>query len=320
MNWGRYLTPRIWRDRMVEFLWRREGDHAIPRERLTWVIGSEDLRRIRFRWPRGSNIQSEGRRAMGNQIAAALKRFVPVEEAHLQQQYDKCINAEVIVDGHVHQMIVETSDYAPLNERAYDESAIHFKMEFSKDGYGDRPHLFPGGYVTADAVIYKYLARLRRIRDELPPLYQVYGRYGLSMEKRRKPLEMLRSTDAFEFYGGEGKVRYRGYLEEAARSAICIDLPSMSSVTWRMIDLLAIGSCIVGPPHTNQMQVPFVDGTHVAYCKSDYSDIISVCRRYLDDEVKRRDLVRQSREFFDTYLHRDQLASYYIHCCLKLFG
>src|SRR5690606_14672704 len=144
--------------------------------------------------------------------------------------------------------------------------------------------------------------------DTATPRYQVAGRYGLSMEKRRKPLEILRASTRFELYGGEGKVRYSRYLRETALARVCIDLPSMSSITFRMIDYLAIGTCIVGPPHTNQMQVPFEEGVHVAYCKPDYSDLEDVCAYYLEHEDERRRLIANSRAFFDRYLHRDQLG------------
>jgi hypothetical protein len=314
----RYASPSLWREWAGEFAWQATApDHTIARDKLTWPVSDRDLERISIRWPNKASYPYLPRKAMGDQVLAALRRFLPVAEVPLEQPFDKCINIEVTIDGRTHMVVIETSDYAPLNETAYEKADLHFKMEFSKEGYGHRPRLLPGGYVNADSVIYKYLPRLRQMRDEQPPEFEVYGRYGLSMEKRRRPIELLRATTSFAYYGGTGKVRYSKYLQEAALSRICIDLPSMSSVTWRMIDLLAIGSCIVGPPHTNQMQVPFENGVHVAYCREDYSDLIEVCRHYLDHEAEARKLVVQSRSFFDTYLHRDQLAAYYIHQCLK---
>jgi hypothetical protein len=158
------------------------------------------------------------------------------------------------------------------------------------------------------------------MRDELPPLYEVYGRYGLSMEKRRRPLEILQTTRAFSFYGGTGKVRYSAYLREMARARICIDLPSMSSIPFRVIDLLAVGSCSVGPPHTNQLLRPLENGVHVTYCKPDYSDLEEVCVALLKDDDRRRQLVANSRAFFDAYVHRDQQTSFYLHHMLERFN
>jgi hypothetical protein len=237
----------------------------------------------------------------------------------LPQPYDRVVNFEVVVERQRRLVMIETSDYPELNERAHSDADLHFKMEYSIAGYGPRDRLLPGGYVPADPSLFRYLGFLRRLRDDARALYEVYGRYGLSLEKRRTPMAILRNSTRFAFYGGEGKVRYSRYLQELARAQICIDLPSMSSITFRMIDSLAIGSCIVGPPHTNQMQVPFVDGMHVAYCAPDYSDLEEVCANLLADESTRRSMIANSRAFFDRYLHPTQLGAYYLHHCGRLF-
>jgi hypothetical protein len=65
---------------------------------------------------------------------------------------------------------------------------------------------------------------------------------------------------------------------------------------------------------------PFVDGEHVAYCKPDYSDLEEVCVHYLENEDERRKLIRNSRAFFDTYLHPLQLGAYYVHHMLASLG
>jgi hypothetical protein len=305
------LSPRAWYDRAVELSW-----HLLPGPRLdpvtlTWPVAAERLRDVVVRWPR--TYQWRPRRIWGDQIVAALKRFARVRPAEIAQSYDHVIRFEVEIGGRRHPINIETSDYPELNEEAYRDSALHFKMEYSLAGYGARDHLLPGGYVNADAAIYRYLGRLRAMRDRLPPLYEVYGRYGLSMEKRRRPLEILRASRAFRFEGGEGKARYSRYLREVARARICIDLPSMSSITFRCVDFFAIGTCIVGPPHTNQLLQPFQEGVHAVYCKPDYSDLEEVCAGLLREPERQRELVHNTRAFFDATMHREQLASYYLH-------
>ena len=257
---------------------------------------------------------------IGQQVLEAMGRHVRTEIGDLPQPYERVINVEFVVGDRTYRVMIETSDYPELNERAYADADLHFKMEYRKGGYGARDRLLPGGYVPNDPALYTYLPRLRAIRDNERPRYAVSGRYGLSMEKRRKPLEILHASRRFDFYGGEGKVRYSRYLRETAQSRVCIDLPSMSSITFRMIDYLAIGTCIVGPPHTNQMQVSFENGVHVAYCRSDYADLEDVCAYYLEHEEARRALIANSRAFFDRYLHRDQLGPYYLHHCLARFA
>jgi hypothetical protein len=308
------MHPRTWVDRGVELAWRALPEQA-PTVPLTWPLDRERLRDVVVRWP--STIHSNCRAMIGGQVRDALGKYVRTETAELPQPYDRVINFQIEIAGRSHRVMVETSDYPDLNELAYADADLHFKMEYRKDGYGDRNRLLPGGYVPNDSAIYSYLPRLRKLRDEAPPRYEVSGRYGLSMEKRRVPLEILRSSRRFAFYGGEGKVRYSRYLREVAQSRVCIDLPSMSSVTFRMIDYLAVGTCIVGPPHTNQMQAPFENGVHVAYCKPDYSDLEQVCAYYLENEPARQALITNSRTFFDRYLHRDQLGAYYLHHCLE---
>lgn len=306
--------PRSLLDRGIELAWRTLPGPPPIAPPLTWPVDRDALRDVTIRWP---HVEWKARRLIGEQVRFWLGRYVRTVDADIPQRFDRVITFEVDIAGRRHQVMVETSDYAELNEDAYAAAPLYFKMEFAKDGYGDRDRLLPGGYTPNDLAIYRYLPRLRRLRDEAPPLYEVSGRYGLSMEKRRRPMEILRHSTRFTYYGGEGKVRYSRYLREVARSRVCIDLPSMSSVTFRMIDYLAIGTCIVGPPHTNRMIEPFEDGVHVAYCQPDYSDLEAVCARLLDDDAARRALVRNSRAFFDRNLHPDQLGAYYLHHILE---
>jgi hypothetical protein len=309
MNLTMYADPRNWVDKGRELAWRALPGELVRPRSISWPVDREALREVVVRWPW---VEWKARRLIGEQVRYWLSRYVRVEDAEIPQPYDKVINFEVVIRGKRHVVMVETSDYADLNETAYADAELYFKMEFLKEGYGERDRLFPGGYTPNDLAIYKYLPRLRRMRDELPPLYEVSGRYGLSMEKRRRPLEILKGARSFTYYGGEGKVRYSRYLREVARSKVCIDLPSMSSCTFRLIDYLAIGTCIVGPPHTNRMIAPFEEGVHVAYCKPDYSDLEEVCAHYLEHEEERLALIRNSRAFFDTYLHPDQLGAWYV--------
>lgn len=315
MNWSSLLSPRVWAHRAHERVWQLAPGAPCDPVTRNWIVDPDALAATVVRWP--TTYQWKPRRILGDQILSALRRHVRVELRDVPQRYHGVINFEVDIDGKRHRVNVETSDYPELNETAYADAELHFKMEYRLEGYGERDRLLPGSYVNADRVIYRYLPRLRRMRDQLPPAFQVYGRYGLSMEKRRRPLEILRNSSRFDFAGGEGKVRYSRFLEEVARARVCIDLPSMSSITFRMIDYLAIGTCIVGPPHTCQLLHPFVDGVHVAYCRADYSDLEEVCAHYLEHDEERAELVRNSRAFFDAYVHRDQLASYYLYHCIQ---
>jgi len=310
------LSPTTWSERVLEQYWQLLPGGVVDPVTFTWPVDRDALREVQIRWPNGRSYAWAPRKAWGDQVRDALRRFVSVVETDLPQPYQGVVNFEFARGGRTSRVMVETSDYAPLNEAAYRDADLHFKMEFAIEGYGERDRLLPGGYINNDPAIYRYLPKLRAIRDTAPPIHEVHGRFGLSMEKRRRPMEILRASTKFRFFGGEGKVRYRRFLEEVARSRVCIDLPSMSSITFRMVDYLAIGSCIVGPPHTNRLLMPLQEGVHCAYCRPDYSDLEAVCEHYLTHEDERLALVKNSRAFFDAYVHRDQMASYYLRHCL----
>lgn len=321
MKLGKLLDARDWWDRGREAWWSVFPRGQVDPVALTFPVPADRLHEVRMRFPRPSLIESENRAEMARQIRIAFEQFVRVEQgANIPQPFDRTVCIEAIVAGKTWRVNFETSDYPELNEDAYAASDLHFKMEYALEGYGARDHLLPGGYVNTSPALYDFLPRLRRIRDEQPPRWEVYGRYGLSLEKRRRPIEVLRGATKFRYHGGVGKARYIRYLEESARARICIDLPSMSSITYRMIELLAIGSCIVGPPHTNRLLAPFQEGVHVTYCRPDYSDLEDVCAALLADEPRRLALVANSRAFFDAYVHRRQQGAFYVKSLLERFG
>jgi spore maturation protein CgeB len=51
---------------------------------------------------------------------------------------------------------------------------------------------------------------------------------------------------------------------------------------------------------------------HYVAVKDDLSDLVDVCRYYLSREAERAEIARSGRDFFDRYLHCDQLAAYYL--------
>jgi hypothetical protein len=50
----------------------------------------------------------------------------------------------------------------------------------------------------------------------------------------------------------------------------------------------------------------------VANCASDLSDLGEVCARLARDGPERERIARNARSYFDRYLHRRQLAAYYV--------
>jgi hypothetical protein len=83
---------------------------------------------------------------------------------------------------------------------------------------------------------------------------------------------------------------------------------------------LAVGACIIGPPHRTTMHVPLEDRRHLVYTKEDLSDLVDLCGYYLENRDERLALRAQSRLFFDRYLHREQLAAYYLNRAVNLLA
>jgi hypothetical protein len=319
MTLASIISPRYWGGRALDSYWRWQASANLPSPGvLTWPLDSDVLNEVAITWPRAYGWAPF--KNWGEQLQYALSRLVKTTLGDIPQPYEGVIGFELSYRGRRFRINVEVSDYLDLNEAAYDNADIHFKMQYKLEGYGKRDRLLPGGYLNNHCDIYAFLPHLRDLRDRTSPLYDVHGRFGLSFDTRRRALDILHSSSAFRFFGGQKKVRYGAFLREVARSRICIDLPSYSPVTFRLIDYLAVGACIIGPIHQSRLHVPLLDGVHVVHCKSDYSDLEELCVYYLDHESERAALVERSAKFFDAYLKRDQLAAYYLSSCARLWS
>ena len=190
-------------------------------------------------------------------------------------------------------------------------------MQYDKSGYGLK-NVVPGGYVPDGKRLYYYLNRLRFRRDKRQFEYDVFGRFGLdySREIRERAVSLLNSQGQFRFEGGMKMVAYKDFLSDIARSKVCIDLPGLGDFCFRLVNYLAVGSCVVAYPHRTQSQIPLVDKTHILYCKDDFSDLVELCDFYVQNSDERERIASNSRDFFEMYLHKDNLVNYYLHTCL----
>jgi len=315
MNWKKILNLQTWQDVATECYWKATANIKNGVQ-PSWHFDEEILAKTSVEWPSEYYRPVLGKWA--EHIRAGLERYVPVKPKNIVQKCARLVSFMLTYEGKEYPIAIDCHDYVGLQNQFVGESFVYFKMQFRNGGYPFH-NVRPGGYVPNDKSLYRYLPRLRALRAKKPSIFDVYGRFGPDFAKdiRQKALHILNQQRLFHFEGSHKIVRYSRFLKEVARSRICIDLPGNGDLCLRLVDYLAVGTCIIGPRHRNILHVPLENGKHIVYAKDDLSDLLDLCRYYLDHEEERMDLCSNSMEFFDRYLHREQLAAYYLSCCFE---
>jgi hypothetical protein len=311
---GKAADPRLWRDLAVETWWRARPcpEASAP---PSWPLREEALSATTVRWPERYGWPLAD--TWLDPVRRGLARWVRVETAAIEQPYRSVAIFHVVLDGAAHEVALDYSDFMPLEPEAVSRCPVYFKMQHASEGYG-YANVVPGGYISRD--VYPFLGRARSRRDRREFAHDVYGRFSPNRPSRRRALSALTSQSAFAYLGGPRIVRYSRSLRETAAAKVCVDLPGRGDFCFRLLDYLAIGSCVVGPPHRTVLHVPLVDGRHIVRVSEDMSDLVEVCARYVRDDDAREQVARQARDFFDRYLHRDQIGAYYLHTCHERLG
>lgn len=257
----------------------------------------------------------------GAQWLPVFRDMITLEISDIPQPYNGNIITQFVVDGKPHDVAFDVSDSCDLEPNAFDATALTFKWQYRKSGYSDN-RVLPGGYIPVGLLLYRMLPYLRGQRHGRPGLYDINARFGASFAKdiRGKAIGALAEADGLNFRGGLERVRYSRYLREAARSRVCIDLPGNGPFCFRLVEYLAVGGCIVAYPHATRFPVPLVDGEHILYVREDLSDLVERCVWCIDHPAEAREVSLAAQEYFDRYLHREQLVAYYLHTVLERFA
>ncbi len=290
--------------------------HKPVRENPDWKLSAAELRGVKVRWT--NKYQWDAAGDWVETLLYGFRRLVTVEVVdNIPQPYNGTVIFQFVRDGRERDVAVGYSDYLPVDDACARQCELYFKMQYDRNGYSYK-NIVPGGYVSDGKRLYFHLSKLRKLRDEKKYLFDIHGRFGLdySREIREKAVEVLNAQSSFRFEGGMKKVSYVDFLSEAAQSKICIDMPGLGSFCFRLINYMAIGSCIIAYPHKALLNVPLIDRKHIVFCKEDFSDLVELCEYYLKNESEREEIARNSREFFDLYLHKDNLVKYYLRTCL----
>lgn len=305
-----------WKGKALEASWKIRSRPAIEDFSPSWPLNARELDTIGIRWPKNYKW------GLANQWVDPLRygfaRHVRVELAEIPQTHRGIALVEIWIRGKKHNVAIDYLDLPEIDEDHARRCLLYFKMQFASGGYRFE-NVVPGGYIPNAVHIYRYLPHVRAMADEKSYQYEVYGRFGLgfAQEVRRKACSILESQKHFRW---EGSLRVKPYcisLSEIAHSKICIDLPGKGDFCFRLVDYMAVGSCVIAARHRTALPVPLIEGKHIVYMKDDFSDLVDLCRFYLQNDDAREALRRNSRAYFDRYLHRDQLAAYYLHSCLR---
>lgn len=289
----------------------------VPATAATWPLPPDLRQRLSVRWPATYEWAPATKWVDG--LRGQISAHVPVTAAEIDQPYEGAVVIDVELDDSRHRVAIDYFDSDRLLDEVAAECALVFKMQYRTDGY-DNPRIVPGGYVPARPHLARYLPALRHLRDRSDPVYDVYGRFGLSYatEYRRAAVEALSAQERFAYEGSLKLLPYAPYLREAARSRVCIDLPGNGDMCHRLVDYLAIGCCVVRPEPFTRLPRQLADGLNIRYARRDLSDLVEVCAELVADPARVAQIGVAARDYYDRYLDVGQLAGYYLDRCVTI--
>jgi hypothetical protein len=285
----------------------------------TWHVTPAELKGFEIHWP-----VTLGWAPGWTWVEPLFRGFsarTRVVRREIPQRLDGTVLIEVRRNGRSHRVALNYSDYPQLvhlyKEGAAEGLELEFKMQYLKGGYG-LAQVIPGGFI-ADSMLVEWFARgARRLRERQQFTCDVYGRFGLNFatQVRTQALNALAAQTRFRFYGGGDKVDYQAFLREVGGARVCVDLPGNGPFCFRLVNYLAVGACVVSPPHATEMPVPLIDRQHIVYTRPDMSDLVDLCEHYAHDAPAREAIAHAARSYYRANLYWRSLADYYLRMML----
>lgn len=302
-------------DRITELPYRLRS--AARAESATWPLTSAELAKVSIVWP--SHPQWAPAAGITETLAMGLERLGVLRREPIAQEHRGVIMLHCEVAGRRFHVALDYADkHTSINLGALAECSLYVKLEFSEERYAD-PKIIPGGYPVTGLDYYRYYLPFRE-RYQNDRRHGILGRFGFTFqgELRRKAVAQLSEADDIDFVGTGKKVRYSRFLREAASARMCLDLPGNGCFTHRVAEFLGLGSCLIAPRYPVAMHVPLVPNQHYVAIADDLSDLLDKTRHYLAHDAEREAIAQAGRDYFDRYLHCDQLGSYYVTRILQL--
>lgn len=297
--------PKTWTMLAANTRWERAGACPPPRVRLQLPEEATVRWPSRYEHPVADGFVGQIRDGLG-----ALARF---ELAEIAQPHKGIVIFEADLGAGPRRVAVDYYDFTFINEDCASEVDVYFKFQHLREGYGVE-NVRPGGYIATSPFLSAHWCRLRDLRRRSTPSSDVFGRFGVrwSAEIREAAIRILRSDGRFDFSGGTKPLQQGRYMREMALARVCIDMPGQGPFCCRLVENMAIGSCVVGVRQATSMPVELRAGVEIVYCRDDLSDLADLCEEYVRDEAKRMAVEEAAARYFDDHLHPLRLAEHYL--------
>ncbi len=301
-------------DRILEIPYRLSAAHQV--ESLTWPVSPEELASLaivwptKYQWPPGSVIVET--------IKDGFQRLGILREEPTPQVHKGVVMLRCIVNGRTSFLALDCSDYHNfINESALAQCDLYIKCQYRSGGYPD-PRVVPGGYPVTSRRYYHYYMPFRQRGNRLPK-FDIVGRFGFEFQAdiRRRAIGILSDSADITFVGNSGKVRYSRFLREIAAARLGLQLPGNGPFTHRVPEFLGLGTCMISVRFATELHVPLVPGKHYVEIADDLSNLREKVRFYIENEQERNGIAAAGRDYFDKYLHADQMISYYIRTIME---